>query len=92
MNSKQMSYTILPYPRTRQLMVDGGRLGLQKHTIHGLVEFDISEARSILRRVALSLGAAGSILAQGGMPPADAAGRVAAQATLCAATTTALGS
>lgn len=50
MNTKQTPYTILPYPRIRQLMVDGGRLGLQKHTIHGLVEFDVTEARSILRR------------------------------------------
>ncbi len=31
-------------------MVDGGRLGRQKHTIHGLVEFDITEARVALRR------------------------------------------
>ena len=63
MNSKQMSYTILPYPRTRQLMVDGGRLGLQKHTIHGLVEFDISEARSILRRQKAETGEAMSFSA-----------------------------
>jgi hypothetical protein len=58
MNTKQPPYTILPYPRTRQLMVDGGRLGLQKHTIHGLVEFDVSEARSILRRQKAETGEA----------------------------------
>ena len=42
--------TVLPYPRTRQLMVDGGKLGLQKHTIHGLVEFDITQAREKIRQ------------------------------------------
>jgi hypothetical protein len=31
-------------------MVDGGRLGLQKHTVHGLVEFDITLARATLRQ------------------------------------------
>ena len=42
-------YTVLPYPRTRLLMVDGGRLALRKHTIHGLVEFDITRAREAIR-------------------------------------------
>jgi len=31
-------------------MADGGHLGLQKHTIHGLVEFDITQARQSLRQ------------------------------------------
>ncbi len=31
-------------------MVDGGRLGLQKHTVHGLVEFDITRARETIRQ------------------------------------------
>ena len=26
-------------------MADGGRMGLRKHTVHGLVEFDITQAR-----------------------------------------------
>jgi pyruvate/2-oxoglutarate dehydrogenase complex dihydrolipoamide acyltransferase (E2) component len=30
-------------------MADGGQLGIQKHTIHGLVEFDVTLARQILR-------------------------------------------
>jgi 2-oxoacid dehydrogenases acyltransferase (catalytic domain) len=30
-------------------MADGGRLGLKKHTIHGLAEFDITQAREIIR-------------------------------------------
>lgn len=31
-------------------MVDGGRMGLRKHTIHGLVEFDITRPRATIRR------------------------------------------
>jgi pyruvate/2-oxoglutarate dehydrogenase complex dihydrolipoamide acyltransferase (E2) component len=30
-------------------MADGGRLGRQKHTIHGLVEFDVTQARKTIR-------------------------------------------
>jgi len=43
-------YSVLPYPRNRLLMVDGGRMGLQKDTVHGLVEFDITRARQTLRQ------------------------------------------
>jgi hypothetical protein len=49
MDTEYDRYTVLPFPRIRQLMVDGGKLGLQKHTIHGLVEFDITTAREKLR-------------------------------------------
>lgn len=50
MNTKGENYSVVPYPRNRLLMVDGGRMGLQKHTIHGLVEFDITHAREMLRQ------------------------------------------
>lgn len=43
-------YTTTPFPKARRLMVDGGRLGLQKHTIHGLVEFDVTQARQLIRK------------------------------------------
>jgi hypothetical protein len=43
------TFIALPYPRTRLLMVDGGRLGRQRHTVHGLVEFDITQAREAIR-------------------------------------------
>jgi hypothetical protein len=39
-------------------MVDGGQLGLRKHTIHGLVEFDITRAREILRERKVRAGEA----------------------------------
>lgn len=50
MKAQQNTYTAVPYPRIRLLMADGGRLGLQKHTVHGLVEFDITCARESIRR------------------------------------------
>jgi pyruvate/2-oxoglutarate dehydrogenase complex dihydrolipoamide acyltransferase (E2) component len=31
-------------------MVDGGRLGRQKHTVHGLLEFDVTLARELIRQ------------------------------------------
>lgn len=49
MQTNHASYTSLPYPRTRLLMADGGRMGLKKHTVHGLVEFDITNARETMR-------------------------------------------
>jgi len=50
MKIKQNSYTAVPYPRIRLLMVDGGRMGLLKHTVHGLAEFDITQAREAIRQ------------------------------------------
>ena len=47
---KSNAFTAVPYPRIRLLMADGGQLGLQKHTVHGLVEFDITRAREAIRR------------------------------------------
>jgi len=43
-------HTVLPFPRARQLMVDGGKLGLRKHMVHGLFEFDITDTRKAIRR------------------------------------------
>lgn len=50
------SFLFEPYPPERQLMVDGGRMGRQKHTVHGLVEFDITKARETLRKHNLASG------------------------------------
>lgn len=50
MKTGNSDFTVLPYPRNRLLMVDGGRLGLRKHTIHGLVEFDVTGVRGAIRR------------------------------------------
>ena len=42
-------YTVQPYPRIRQLVTDAGWMGRRKHTIHGFVEFDVTDARQRLR-------------------------------------------
>ena len=39
-------------------MVDGGRMGRQKHTIHGLVEFDITQPREKIRQYRQNTGEA----------------------------------
>ncbi len=49
MKAEHDVHTVRPYPRSRLLMVDGGKMGLQKHTVHGLVEFDITRAREAIR-------------------------------------------
>lgn len=58
MKSKNQTYTTLPYPRARLLMADGGQLGRRKHTVHGLVEFDITQAREAIRRHRIQTGQA----------------------------------
>jgi 2-oxoacid dehydrogenases acyltransferase (catalytic domain) len=58
MKTNHPPYTVLPYPRSRLLMVDGGRLGLQRHTVHGLVEFDITRARALIRQHRVETGEA----------------------------------
>lgn len=50
--------SILPYPRSRLLMADGGRIGLRKHTVHGLVEFDITQTREAIRQYRIRNGEA----------------------------------
>ncbi|MBE0699420.1 MAG: 2-oxo acid dehydrogenase subunit E2 [Anaerolineaceae bacterium] len=58
MKTEQDIFTVQPYPRNRLLMVDGGQMGLKKHTIHGLVEFDITRAREKIRQYRVQTGEA----------------------------------
>ena len=46
---KNENFQVIPFPRIRRLMVDGGRLAKQKHLIHGLVEMDVTDARRLIR-------------------------------------------
>jgi pyruvate/2-oxoglutarate dehydrogenase complex dihydrolipoamide acyltransferase (E2) component len=46
---EQSGFQTIPYPRSRRLVIDAMRAGRRKHMIHGLVEFDVTEARRILR-------------------------------------------
>jgi pyruvate/2-oxoglutarate dehydrogenase complex dihydrolipoamide acyltransferase (E2) component len=40
--------TIEPYPRMRQLTIDGGWINSRRHNIHGLLEMDVTNARRII--------------------------------------------
>jgi pyruvate/2-oxoglutarate dehydrogenase complex dihydrolipoamide acyltransferase (E2) component len=42
------SYQLIPFPKIRRLMVDGGYMARQKHLIHGLVEMDVTRARRMI--------------------------------------------
>ncbi len=44
-------------------MVDGGQMGLKKHTVHGMVEFDITKAREAIRQHKAQTGEALSFAA-----------------------------
>jgi pyruvate/2-oxoglutarate dehydrogenase complex dihydrolipoamide acyltransferase (E2) component len=46
---KQPGFEIHPYPRSRTLVVDAAHVAQHKHMIHGLVEFDVTEPRRLLR-------------------------------------------
>jgi pyruvate/2-oxoglutarate dehydrogenase complex dihydrolipoamide acyltransferase (E2) component len=48
-NKNNGSYRTIPFPKIRRLMVDGGRMGRQKHLVHGLVEIDVTLARQAIR-------------------------------------------
>lgn len=45
---KNENYQVIPFPKIRRLMVDGGQLARQKHLIHGLVEMDVTDARRLI--------------------------------------------
>ena len=49
MTKNTQNYQVIPFPKIRRLMVDGGRLARQKHVIHGLVEMDVTCARQAIR-------------------------------------------
>lgn len=60
---KNEEYNIVPFPKIRRLMVDGGRLARQKHQIHGLVEMDVTDARRSIRDHKAKIGEALSFTA-----------------------------
>lgn len=45
---KNADYQVIPFPKIRRLMEDGGRLGRQKHLVHGLFEMDVTEVRRLI--------------------------------------------
>ncbi len=56
-------YQVLPFPKIRRLMEDGGRLGREKHLIHGLFEMDVTEARRAIRQYRARTGEGLSFMA-----------------------------
>ena len=42
-------YTILPFPRERQIVVDGLAIGARRHVVHGLLEVDVTRVRQFIR-------------------------------------------
>ena len=42
-------FSVLPFPSSRQLVIDAMRAGRRKHIIHGLVEYDVTRPRTLLR-------------------------------------------
>ena len=48
MTKKAGSYKVIPFLKIRRLMVDGGRMGRQRHTVHGLLEIDVTRARKAI--------------------------------------------
>lgn len=57
------AYQVLPFPKIRRLMEDGGRLGRQKHLVHGLYEMDITETRRLIHQHRAKTGAGLSFFA-----------------------------
>lgn len=57
------NYEVLPFPKTRRLMEDGGRLGREKHLVHGLFEMDVTDARRAIRQYRAHTGEGLSFMA-----------------------------
>jgi pyruvate/2-oxoglutarate dehydrogenase complex dihydrolipoamide acyltransferase (E2) component len=49
MHTPQTDYQVVPFSRERQVTIDGGRLAARKHTVHGLIEVDVTAARQEIR-------------------------------------------
>lgn len=43
------NYTVKPFPASRNIVVDAGRLGSRRHIIFGLFELDVTRARTAVR-------------------------------------------
>jgi len=49
MSGNQEKYTIEPIPRMRRFSIDSGYLGRRKHIVHGLIEVDVTDARTLIQ-------------------------------------------
>ena len=48
MNINHVKYEALPFPMERQVTIQGGRLASRKHTIHALIEVDVTKPRRMI--------------------------------------------
>ncbi len=48
-DQQKPGFTIHPFPLSRRLVLDAMHAGSRKHIIHGLVEYDVTEPRRLLR-------------------------------------------
>lgn len=44
-----MDFEIRRFPPEREIVVDAGRLASQRHTVHCLIEADVTRARELIR-------------------------------------------
>ncbi|HET9223433.1 MAG TPA: 2-oxo acid dehydrogenase subunit E2 [Roseiflexaceae bacterium] len=49
MSKKHIDHRSLPFPLERRITIDGGHLAAQRHTIHGLIEVDVTRPRQYIR-------------------------------------------
>jgi len=49
MPNSNHSYTSLPFPAARKVIVDAGRWGARRHLIHALLEIDVTQARQLMQ-------------------------------------------
>lgn len=46
---KSADFQTIPFPASRQIVVDGGHLAAGRHIVHGLLEVDVTTARQFIR-------------------------------------------
>lgn len=63
MTLPQADYQVVPFSRERQVTIDGGRLAARKHTVHALIEVDVTRPRQELQAQKVRTGAALSFTA-----------------------------
>jgi pyruvate/2-oxoglutarate dehydrogenase complex dihydrolipoamide acyltransferase (E2) component len=56
MTTRDPDVTIRPFPRSRRLIVDNGRADRRRHPMVGLVEMDVTRARTLIRRHEVATG------------------------------------
>jgi pyruvate/2-oxoglutarate dehydrogenase complex dihydrolipoamide acyltransferase (E2) component len=56
MNTKPASYTAIPFPWERQMVIEGGRIASKRHSVFGLIEVDVTESRRLIREYKERIG------------------------------------